>query len=685
MKKIIFTLLCLFSFALYAQDDINRITTIKNKLELLQVEAPGLTQTININISQTTLSNFLLAISKVHSLNLNVSPELNSINIVNNFSDVSVKDILIFLVKEYNLDIEFTGNILSIKKYSPPPLDQKEVGVFYNPVTSLLTLDLKGDKLDIVFRKIMDDSGKNLLFSPDIQNNSLTLYIKDVPFDLALEKLAQTNDLILSLSKDGFYVFDGVFVNTTNTAATNNTSRRSIGRNFQYKVLDTLNKTIEVDFQNTPISDIIYTIAEDLNISIFTASPLDNAGVATVTAKSIHFDLLLNKIFESAITDSKADDATTFTYKKDENIYYFGTQGQLSLKQMEVIQLVNRSVNIFSDPKRSYQSSFRDDFVIGGTNYNGQTTNRQNNTNNNSVENTALTSIETIIPEDIKEGLIIKTDFELNSFIVSGPGVKVERFKEFLSQIDKRVPLILIEVMILEVNRSAIVETGISFGLGEQPSQTIGDVFPSTDIRLGAPTVNRILGSFNGFGSLNIGRVLPEFYLDIKANETSGNIKVLSTPQLSALNGHKAFLSSSQTTYYTITNQTFIGTQNPQTTEIKNYVPISAELALEFRPFVSGDGLITMDVRVVQSGFTGVKIDEDAPPDINTREFSSIIIMRDQDVAVLGGIERIIKDDSRSGVPFLARIPVINLFFSKKRRENTKKNLTILIKPTVIR
>src|SRR5690606_22033856 len=127
----------------------------------------------------------------------------------------------------------------------------------------------------------------------------------------------------------------------------------------------------------------------------------------------------------------------------------------------------------------------------------------------------------------------------------------------------------------------------------------------------------------------------PEFYMNIKAMETNGNLKILSTPKLSTLNGHKAHLSSGETTYYAVTSQSFFGSQIPQTSEITNYYPIDAELALEIMPFVSGDGEITLDINVVQSNFNGERIAEDAPPGMNSREFSSIIRMRDQDVAIL--------------------------------------------------
>lgn len=708
MRKILLPLLLLlFVFGTGFAQDEGRVNFIRNQFEILKLDAPGLEETINISITQTTLSNFLLAIAKVHSLNINVSPELSSIPIVNNFSNVIVGDVLIFLVKEYQLDIDFTGNILSIKTYIEPQKEvrEKEINASYSSGNGNLSLDLKNDRLDKVFRKVMDISGKNLLYSPEIESNPLSIYIKDVPFDLAMEKLAESNNLLFSKSRDGFYFFDAAFVTSKgeNKTSGNNRPIRRGKTNFFYKITDTLGRKITVDLQNTPIADVIYTIGDDLKLDIFTASPLDNSGVATVKAENISFDLLLDKIFESSTSSQKSNNGANegnnneqnFTYTKDGDVYYFGTENQLSLKQTELVPMMYRSVQLLSNPSGNGQRrESRNTNGVNTTNYydpntpnnqNQQQNNRANNRGSDNVRSgLSLSSIEDILPDDIKNGIDIKVDTELNSFVVSGPGIKVEKFKDFIKYIDKPVPVILIEVMILEVNRSAIVETGISFGLGEKPTTTQGGIFPSTDLRLDANRVNKIIGNFNGFGSLNLGKVLPEFYLDIKAMETNGKIKILSTPKLSTLNGHKAYLSSGQTTYYAVTTQSFYGSQIPQTSEIKNYVPIDAELALEIMPIVSGDGEITLDIQVIQSTFNGERIAEDAPPGINSREFSSIIRMRDQDVAILGGIEEVKKDDSGSGVPLLARIPIIKWVFSKKRREDSNRKLNILIKPTVI-
>ena len=68
MKKSLLFLILFLLLTVYskAQDVSSRINTIKNQLEILKIETPGLEQTLDINITQTTLSNFLLAIAKVH-------------------------------------------------------------------------------------------------------------------------------------------------------------------------------------------------------------------------------------------------------------------------------------------------------------------------------------------------------------------------------------------------------------------------------------------------------------------------------------------------------------------------------------------------------------------------------------------------------------------------------------------
>lgn len=716
MKKLFLLSLLIFSISKSFSQE-NRIQQIKYNIDALTPDVPGLGQKVNINVKETTLSSFLLAVSEVHKVNISVEPSLSSISIVNNFTDVTVADLLVFLCKEYDLRIDFTGNIIAIKRYEKPieKIEPKKIEADYSIDQNLLSLNLKDDKLYDAFKKITDVSGKNIVFTPGLENKLLTAYIKNTPFDDALNKLAYANNLNVSKTKDNFYLFESLEQDISNASSGNGSSSvraskpvRSRKSNFFFNILDADKKVLEVDFENTPISNIVYDIGSELNIDMFISNPLESAGNATVKAKGITFDELLDKIFESknsavgsanqntsptsysASSETNQQVSDNYSYFKKDNIYYFGLKNQLTQRNIKAIQLMNRSIELLSDPSKEGRSSGRLNNQSSFTNFNSfdNKNNNSNNYNQNNSDNSSNSKsggdIFSIIPNEIKNGLDIKIDTELNSFIVCGPAENINRFESFIKYIDKEVPVVLIEVMILEVSRSATIETGIKAGIGDKPVTTTGTVFPSADITYGAQTINNIINHFDGFGSLNIGKVIPNFYLSLKALETNGNLNIRSTPRLSTLNGHRAYLSIGETTYYVVTNQNFYGSQIPQTSEIKNYQPIDAELSLSIKPLVSGDGDITMDIKVIQSSFNGQKVDKDAPPGINSREFTSIIRVKDQDIIVLGGLEEKVKNDSGSGVPFLARIPVIKWFFSSRKREDSKKKLSVLIKPTVI-
>lgn len=713
IKKIQILFFLVFTFTLNGQE--LRIEKIKNKIETIIADAPGLSQKVNIKIKQSTLSEFLLAVSEVHKVNISVTPSLDQIMIVNNFSDVNVSDLLVFLCKEHNLTIDFTGNILAIKPFETPLeiLKEKVIDVSYKMDGNLLSLNLKDDKLYDVFRKITDESGKNLVFAPGMENKLLTGYIKEMPFDDALNKLSFANNLIVSKTKDNFYLFDnfdsGFTQNSEDQTNTNQQKQskpiRSRNSNFYFSIIDAEKKIIEVDFENTPIANIVYDIANELNLDVFISNPLESAGNATVKSKKITFIELLDKLFESKTTvggtnyteqqtqnnyqGNRQNQTSTadYTYAIKDNMYFFGLKNQLVLRTIKNIPLMHRSIEILSDPSKEGRSAGRltnSNTFNNFSNTNTSTNNTNFNTSNDNNSEKAGGSLLTVFPNEILNGLDIKVDTELNSFIVSGPSENISRFETFLKYIDKPVPVVLIEVMLLEVNRSAVIETGINAGIGNKPVTTTGTLFPSADVTLGAQTINKIINNFDGFGSLNIGSVVPNFYLSLKALESNGSVNIRSTPRLSTLNGHRAFLSIGETTYYVVTNQNFYGSQIPQTSEIKNYQPIDAELSLTMRPLISGDGQITMDIKVIQSSFNGQKVDKDAPPGINSREFTSIIRVKDQDLIVLGGLEEKVKNDTGSGVPLLARIPIIKWFFSSRKREDSKKKLTVLIKPTII-
>lgn len=719
-------LICFFAITISNAQE-NRLLQLEVLISQKAATIKGLRQTAKLDLNSTDLATLFAAVATSHDLNITIDPALRGLNIENTFNEVLVSDLFLFLAKEYSLDYTFLGDIITVKQFKPPVVVviEDRSDILYDGTRNFITLDLNNAPLDKVFRNITDKTGKNLLYDKNIEKKNLSIYVKDVPLKKGLEQLALSNDLLFQESRDGFYLFANAVVssgNAPNNASNQNTiserPRMRSGNNFDYEVLDTVNQLLRVNFKNAPVEDVVLSIANDLKLGIYVAAPLNMAGTASITSNPISFESLLDILFQSL--DTKVAQAgnvsqngsnnnnggvvtNKLTYKREGNLYFFGSENQLSLQTDQLVPLKYRSIQLLSDNDNQVFNRTGNQYAgfnnsgFNNTNglnnngfqnsnsFSGNLNNRNNGQQPGGANNQSLAQvIKDLLPDDIINSLDIKIDNELNSFIVSGPGLKVKRFKELIQSIDKPVPVILIETMILEVNKNYTLETGIEWGLGDAPVQDRGSIYPTTELTLGSTTVNRVIGGLNGFSSLNIGQVVPNFYVNLKAMESNGDIAIKSTPKLSVLNGHQARLSIGQTTYYVVTSRDIIGTDNPLTNTIINYQPIDAELGIYIKPIVSTSGDITMSIVVNQSTFSPVRIAPDAPPDINSRQFTSTIRVKDQDVIILGGLEENIKNDSGSGVPFLARIPIIKYLFSKRVRERNKRKLAILIRPTVI-
>ncbi|QMU65035.1 MAG: general secretion pathway protein GspD [Flavobacteriaceae bacterium] len=683
----------LFNISVLAQNSQDvRIEKIKGQLTGLQSDIPGLLKIVDFSISTTELTTFLKAVATSNEINISVDSTLKNLILSQSFSNATVQDVLLYLCKQHQLTIEVTGNILVIKKYKQRYVP-RNIPIAYDEKSSLLTIDLQNDSLSRVLRKITDITGKNLVFSIDLEGRRLTGFIKNKPFDDAINILAKTNHLKVSKTQEGFYLFE----NKDAVADRNSRPQRPRMANFYFKVKDTVRQILEVDFIDTPIEAIINDIGYDLKINMATSKPLKNIGKTSVKSDSIAFDALLSQILKD----------TRFVFKKEHDIYLFGDRKQSSVQNETIIPLMHRSIQMMMQPLQS--NGINNNYQSLGNNQNNnfgtRNTNTIGNTDNYTRSSSSRRPVRTgrqdpftdfnsdaeallsIFPKSIKDSLNIGIDIEHNSFVVSGDALRINRFKDFLKKIDKPVPVILIEVMIIEVNKSVSFSIGLDLGIGENPTAdqgTILDGTSGTNLTLGATTINNIIGGFNGFGSANLGKVVPNFYARIQALETNGDITIKSTPKLSTLNGHEATLSNGVRSYYKITRTDIIGSQNPQTINTVDYIPTDANLSIKIRPVISGDGNITLSINVVQSNFNSDRIAADAPPGINSREFTSTIRVNNKDVIILGGLEENLDNKSGSGVPFLARIPIIKYLFSKRTRTKSKKKLSVLIKPTII-
>ena len=165
-----FFVVFIFNCASAQQEDLNK------KLEDFALVKKGLNETIKADVSGLTLYDFISSIAQEHQLNVSVDSELNQ-QVSNSFFDVTVKDVFVFLVQKYDLQIEIMNNIIIFKKRKEvkiiPKKIAKVIDVTYNNQNDFLSIKLENDSIPNVIQTIIDKSGKNIVLAPDIKNQKI--------------------------------------------------------------------------------------------------------------------------------------------------------------------------------------------------------------------------------------------------------------------------------------------------------------------------------------------------------------------------------------------------------------------------------------------------------------------------------------------------------------------------------
>lgn len=616
-----------------AQD---RFNAIENKLTELTQDNPGLNGRVELSVSGAPIEEVIRGIAYANNLNISVDPDVN-INVVNNFSNVTVKDVILFIAKEYNLEVSFVGSIITfsnmqasvpeVAKYVP-----KTIEVKYDKKTDMLTLNLKNDTLFAVAKEITSVTGKNVICAPGLGTTVVSSYIYSLPFMEALNSLAFSNDFKVELQPNNVYSInkrDAVKEDARQSSEGGKKGSKK-GNASEDIVAEGLNidideaGTISVQAGNVPLIDVVKAVSQKMKMNYFLVSEL--TGNVSFNVGGLNYEAFLKYVFNG----------TNFTYKKDGSIYMLGDRTFEGLRATRMIPIRYRSIQ----------------------------------------------DVAEMIPSGIKKGVEIKTYEEQNSLLLTGSQVAIDEIESFIREIDKTVPVVMIELIIADVKNTVSLSTGIQAGVDGSVKKG-GTIVPNIDYTIGTSSISKLLTAIGGGGLINLGNVSSDFYINISALEAQGYLKVRSTPKLATLNSHEASMTIGETQYYLQQTSNVIAGNNTTTVQTNNYVPVNASFQLTIKPYLSNDDYVTLEISVTQAEFTG-RIAPEAPPGQVNRTFKSLIRVKNNEMIVLGGLEKKSVTESGQGVPFLTRVPVLKWFFSSRSRDSENGKLSIFIKPTII-
>lgn len=178
--------------------------------------------------------------------------------------------------------------------------------------------------------------------------------------------------------------------------------------------------------------------------------------------------------------------------------------------------------------------------------------------------------------------------------------------------------------------------------------------------------------------------------------ETQGNSRVLSSPRIATLNNQKAVLKIGTDDYFitgvTVNSTTVASGSGAAVTNPTYSYTIGqffSGIALDVMPQIDESDNITLHVHPSISKVTEKMLTLNNNPvplaSSQVTETDSVIRAQDGQIVAIGGLMRYATESGNSGVPVLKDLPVVGELFKYQERSGEKRELVILLKPTIIR
>ncbi|MCB9849061.1 MAG: hypothetical protein H6814_11695 [Phycisphaeraceae bacterium] len=303
------------------------------------------------------------------------------------------------------------------------------------------------------------------------------------------------------------------------------------------------------------------------------------------------------------------------------------------------------------------------------------------------------------IPDDSPVG---DESFALSAtMVVTDYAEHVDEIERLVMELDTKPAQVLVEATILQTQLTEANAFGVDFSIIGNVNftdfiNTGGPLGAANSIQAGgdgssgglspadnnAYAIGSTPGGTGGASTLKLGVVQDDFAIFMRLLDEVTDFSVLSNPKVLALNRQPARVLVGRRLGYL--NTTATETSTTQSVEF-----LDTGTQLRFRPFISKDGMIRMELNPsVSEGFIRESVDNNnAPvsiPDEVTQELTTNVIVRDGSTIVLGGLFKESTTLTRKQVPILGDIPIVGAAFRGHDDAIDRSEIIFLITPTIV-
>ncbi len=261
-----------------------------------------------------------------------------------------------------------------------------------------------------------------------------------------------------------------------------------------------------------------------------------------------------------------------------------------------------------------------------------------------------------------------------NSISIKDTPERVAAAAKLITAIDKARPEVVIDVELLEVNRTKLLEFGLQIASpGSQGISGTADI-NRNDFRLAN------LKNLTGADVFLSG--LPGLYYRLLKSDTA--TRILANPQLRTAEGLTASARFGEEVPVPVTTFAPIAAGGVNTQPITSYVYKNVGVNIDITPRLHHDDDVSLTLKVTLSSL-GASAGFGGLPTFGNREISTTIRLKDGETNMLAGL---IRDDERtvlSGVPGLSDIPILGRLFADTRRERQETDIILTLTPHIVR
>ncbi len=294
-------------------------------------------------------------------------------------------------------------------------------------------------------------------------------------------------------------------------------------------------------------------------------------------------------------------------------------------------------------------------------------------------KNDPAVKIQGEISENLQGEVVIIPDPDTNSLVIRTNPRNYSALLALIKKLDLFPQQVLIEVLIIDVTLDETTRAGLDWVLqGDALGQKFIGGNTQTGSTLGAAIGNATASLLQPGGSLLINNP-DSLILQLQAFASDSKANILANPILVTSDNKAAGISIVDEIPVQSTTLTSAGAANPVTQTNIEYRSVG--IKLNIFPKINSDNYVNLqiDQEVSSQG-----PDVQTVPSFRTEQLHTEVVLKDNQVLVMGGLMRTDTLVSNEGLPFFKDLPWIGKLFGTDTETSKKTELMIFITPHVI-